>query len=139
MARLYDVDSGEITIDGVPIRELNLKDLRGAIGAVPQDAFLFSESIENNIRFGKETATHEEIVTVAKNAVVHENIMGFSDQYNTILGERGVTLSGGQKQRVSIARALLKDPKIYLFDDCLSAVDTETEEEIPSITEVIVL
>ena len=130
VARLYDVDSGEITIDGVPIRELNLKDLRGAIGAVPQDAFLFSESIENNIRFGKETATHEEIVTVAKNAVVHENIMGFSDQYNTILGERGVTLSGGQKQRVSIARALLKDPKIYLFDDCLSAVDTETEEEI---------
>jgi len=130
VARLYDVDSGEITIDGVPIRELNLKDLRSAIGAVPQDAFLFSESIENNIRFGKETATHEEIVTVAKNAVVHENIMGFSDQYNTILGERGVTLSGGQKQRVSIARALLKDPKIYLFDDCLSAVDTETEEEI---------
>jgi ATP-binding cassette subfamily B protein len=130
VARLYDVSSGEIRIDGTPIKKLNLESLRSSIGAVPQDAFLFSDSISNNIRFGKETATQEEIIEVAKKAVVHENIMGFSKQYDTVLGERGITLSGGQKQRVSIARALLKDPEIYLFDDCLSAVDTETEEAI---------
>jgi ATP-binding cassette subfamily B protein len=130
VARLYDVEEGEILIDGTPVQELNLTDLRGSIGAVPQDAFLFSDTIENNISFGKDKATKEEIVSVAKDAVVHENIIGFSKQYDTVLGERGVTLSGGQKQRVSIARALLKDPNIYLFDDCLSAVDTETEEEI---------
>ena len=130
VSRLYDVTSGEILIDNVPIKKLNLNSLRSAIGAVPQDAFLFSDTIENNIRFGKENATKDEIIEVAKKAVVHENIIGFNKQYDTILGERGITLSGGQKQRVSIARALLKDPEIYLFDDCLSAVDTETEEEI---------
>ncbi len=130
ITRLYDTSSGEIRIDGVPIRELNLKDLRSSIGAVPQDAFLFSDSIRNNIKFGKEEATEEELVDVAKMAVVHDNIMGFTKTYDTVLGERGITLSGGQKQRVSIARALLRDPDIYLFDDCLSAVDTETEEEI---------
>ena len=130
VARLYDTTSGEVLIDGVPVQQLNLDSLRSSIGAVPQDAFLFSDTIENNIRFGDENATHEEIVEVAKKAVVHKNIEGFAKKYNTILGERGITLSGGQKQRVSIARALLKDPKIYLFDDCLSAVDTETEEEI---------
>ncbi len=130
VARLYDVSSGQILIDGVPLQKLNLNSLRSSIGAVPQDAFLFSDTIENNIRFGDENATHDEIVDVAKKAVVHKNIQGFAKKYNTILGERGITLSGGQKQRVSIARALLKDPKIYLFDDCLSAVDTETEEEI---------
>ena len=97
---------------------------------VVQFAGIAFDTIENNIRFGKEEADSEEIITVSKSAVVHENIMGFAKQYETILGERGITLSGGQKQRVSIARALLKDPKIYLFDDCLSAVDTETEEEI---------
>ncbi len=130
VARLYDVDSGEILVDEVPIKKLNLESLRSSIGAVPQDAFLFSDSIQNNIKFGKEDATDDEVMTAAKNAVVHKNIMGFSKQYDTILGERGITLSGGQKQRVSIARALIKDPQIYLFDDCLSAVDTETEEEI---------
>ncbi|MEH6680984.1 MAG: ABC transporter ATP-binding protein [Sediminicola sp.] len=130
IARLYDVSQGEILIDDVPIKELNLTSLRRSIGAVPQDAFLFSDSIRNNIKFGKEDATEEELIAVAKKAVVHENIMGFSKQYDTVLGERGITLSGGQKQRVSIARALLKDPQIYLFDDCLSAVDTETEEQI---------
>ena len=130
VARLYDVSSGELLMDGVPIQEKNLNSLRSAIGAVPQDAFLFSDTIENNIRFGDETASFEEIQEVAKKAVVHKNIEGFSKKYDTILGERGITLSGGQKQRVSIARALLKNPKIYLFDDCLSAVDTETEEEI---------
>lgn len=130
MARLYDVSSGEVLIDGTPIQKLNLDSLRSSIGAVPQDAFLFSDTIENNIRFGNENASFDEIVAVAKKAVVHQNIEGFAKKYDTILGERGITLSGGQKQRVSIARALLKDPKIYLFDDCLSAVDTETEEEI---------
>ncbi|MEP3211370.1 MAG: ABC transporter ATP-binding protein [Maribacter sp.] len=130
VARLYDVSSGEILIDDVAIKNLNLTSLREAIGAVPQDAFLFSDSIENNIKFGKHNATKEEVIAVAKNAVVHDNIMGFTNQYDTVLGERGITLSGGQKQRVSIARALLKDPEIYAFDDCLSAVDTETEEEI---------
>ncbi|MGD1947523.1 MAG: ABC transporter ATP-binding protein [Croceivirga sp.] len=130
IARLYDVDKGEVLIDGKPIEKINLDNLRGSIGAVPQDAFLFSDTIENNIRFGKEEATKDEIIDVAKEAVVHENIIGFTKKYDTVLGERGITLSGGQKQRVSIARALLKDPKIYLFDDCLSAVDTETEEEI---------
>ncbi|MBS9461599.1 ABC transporter ATP-binding protein [Flagellimonas sp. 389] len=130
VARLYDVSSGEILIDGTPIHQLNLNSLRSATGAVPQDAFLFSDTIANNIRFGDEDASFEDIVTVAKKAVVHENIEGFTKKYDTILGERGITLSGGQKQRVSIARALLKDPRIYLFDDCLSAVDTETEEEI---------
>lgn len=130
VARLYDVTKGAILIDDIPIEKLNLDSLRSSIGAVPQDAFLFSDTIENNIRFGNENASHEEVVAVAKNAVVHNNIIGFTKKYGTILGERGITLSGGQKQRVSIARALLKDPKIYLFDDCLSAVDTETEEEI---------
>ncbi|MEX0314112.1 MAG: ABC transporter ATP-binding protein [Allomuricauda sp.] len=130
VARLYDVTSGEVLVDGTPLQKLNLDSLRSSIGAVPQDAFLFSDTIENNIRFGDEDATFEEITSVAKKAVVHENIEGFTKKYDTILGERGITLSGGQKQRVSIARALLKNPRIYLFDDCLSAVDTETEEEI---------
>ncbi len=130
VARLYDVTSGEIRIDDIPIKKLNLNSLRRGIGAVPQDAFLFSDSIKNNIKFGKENATDEEVIAVAKKAVVHKNIIGFQKKYDTILGERGITLSGGQKQRISIARALLKDPKIYLFDDCLSAVDTETEEKI---------
>jgi ATP-binding cassette subfamily B protein len=107
-----------------------LYDLRNSIGIVPQDAFLFSDSIKNNIKFGKEEATDEEVVESAKKAVVHNNIINFKNQYETILGERGITLSGGQKQRVSIARAIIKDPEILLFDDCLSAVDTETEEQI---------
>lgn len=130
VARLYDVTSGEVLIDGIPIKTMDVKNLRAAIGAVPQDAFLFSDTIKNNIKFGKYDATDDEIITIAKKAVVHDNITGFSKQYETVLGERGITLSGGQKQRVSIARALMKDPQIYLFDDCLSAVDTETEEEI---------
>ena len=132
VARLYDTTAGEVLIDDVPIRRINLESLRSSIGAVPQDAFLFSDTIRNNIQFGKENATDDEIIAMAKMAVVHDNIIGFSKQYDTVLGERGITLSGGQKQRISIARALLKDPVIYLFDDCLSAVDTETEEEILS-------
>ena len=130
ISRLYDVTDGHITIDGKEIGSLNLFDLRNSIGIVPQDAFLFSDSIKNNIKFGKENATDEEVQAAAKSAVVHDNIMGFNKQYETILGERGITLSGGQKQRVSIARAIIKNPEILLFDDCLSAVDTETEEAI---------
>ncbi|MNY22500.1 putative multidrug export ATP-binding/permease protein [compost metagenome] len=117
-------------MDGKEISSLNLFDLRNSIGIVPQDAFLFSDSIKNNIKFGKETATDKEVEAAAKSAVVHDNIIGFSKQYETVLGERGITLSGGQKQRVSIARAIIKNPAILLFDDCLSAVDTETEEAI---------
>ncbi|MDC0001756.1 ABC transporter ATP-binding protein/permease [Flavobacteriaceae bacterium] len=130
VSRLYDVNSGLITIDAIPIKEINLADLRKAIGFVPQDPFLFSDSISSNIKFGYNKATTQEIINAAKKAVVHQNIVDFKDGYNTILGERGVTLSGGQKQRVSIARAIIKNPQILIFDDCLSAVDTETEERI---------
>lgn len=130
IARLYDTKQGTICLDDQPIETTNLNDIRNQIGFVPQDPFLFSESIGNNIKFGKEKATDEEIIQAAKNAVVHENIIEFPNGYQTILGERGVTLSGGQKQRVSIARAIIKNPKILIFDDCLSAVDTETEERI---------
>ena len=130
IGRLYDVNEGQILIDGKPIESYNLNELRKQLGYVPQDAFLFSSSIRDNIKFGKVDANEEDIVEAAKNAAVHDNIIGFSKGYDTILGERGITLSGGQKQRVSIARAVIKDPRIVLFDDCLSAVDTETEEEI---------
>jgi ATP-binding cassette subfamily B protein len=127
---LYDVTEGKIKIDENEISTLNLNDLRNNIGIVPQDAFLFSDTIKNNIKFGNQNATDEEVFQAAKNAVVHDNIIAFNKQYDTVLGERGITLSGGQKQRVSIARAIIKNPAILLFDDCLSAVDTETEEMI---------
>ena len=130
ISRLYDVNEGKILVDGIEISQLNLYDLRNSIGVVPQDAFLFSDSIKNNIKFGKENATEEEVIEAAKKAVVHDNIVNFNLQYETILGERGITLSGGQKQRVSIARAIIKNPDILLLDDCLSAVDTETEDAI---------
>ncbi|MFH6992330.1 ABC transporter ATP-binding protein [Flavobacterium sp. FlaQc-48] len=130
ISRLYDATEGRITIDQNEISTLNLNDLRNNIGIVPQDAFLFSDTIKNNIKFGNQHATDEEVTEAAKNAVVHDNIIAFNKQYDTILGERGITLSGGQKQRVSIARAIIKNPAILLFDDCLSAVDTETEETI---------
>ncbi|UFH45175.1 ABC transporter ATP-binding protein/permease [Flavobacterium galactosidilyticum] len=130
ISRMYDVSEGEINIDKNEISSINLFDLRNSIGIVPQDAFLFSDSIKNNIMFGKENATDEQVHSAAKSAVVHDNIMGFNKQYETVLGERGITLSGGQKQRVSIARAIIKNPPILLFDDCLSAVDTQTEEAI---------
>ena len=132
IARLYDTKEGSILMDGNSIERINLNDLRNQIGFVPQDPFLFSETISSNIKFGKEDASKEEIIQAAKDAVVHENIIDFPNGYETILGERGVTLSGGQKQRVSIARAIIKNPKILIFDDCLSAVDTETEERILS-------
>ena len=137
ISRLYDTQQGTVLLDNKPIKEANLYDVRNQIGFVPQDPFLFSETIEDNIKFGKENATQEEIITAAINADVHKNIIDFPNGYKTILGERGVTLSGGQKQRVSIARAIIKNPKILIFDDCLSAVDTETEEKILSNLERI--
>jgi ATP-binding cassette, subfamily B, multidrug efflux pump len=130
ITRMHDIKVGTILMDGTPLAELNLYDLRNSIGIVPQDAFLFSDTIKNNIKFGKENATDEEVFEAARKSVVHDNIIQFNQQYETILGERGITLSGGQKQRVSIARAIIKNPEILLFDDCLSAVDTETEEKI---------
>lgn len=130
ISRMYDTTSGTVYIDDKLIKDVNLNDLRNNISVVPQDAFLFSDSIKNNIKFGNENATDAEIIDAAKKAVVHHNIEEFTNKYDTILGERGITLSGGQKQRVSIARALIKNAPILLLDDCLSAVDTETEEAI---------
>jgi ATP-binding cassette subfamily B multidrug efflux pump len=130
IGRLYDIDIGSITVDGTQINAVNLNSLRESIGYVPQDAFLFSDSIKNNIKFGLINATDDDVIEAAKNAVVHKNIVKFNKGYDTVLGERGITLSGGQKQRVSIARAIIKNPKLLLLDDCLSAVDTETEEKI---------
>lgn len=130
IARLYDTDSGSVLIDGKNIKDLNLNDVRQNIGFVPQEAFLFSDTIKNNIKFGDNNASDAKIEQAAKDAYIHHNIVDFNDGYNTYVGERGVTLSGGQKQRVSIARALIKKPQILILDDCLSAVDTETEETI---------
>lgn len=130
ISRLYDVDTGIVSVDQQDVRKLNLDNLRDSIGIVPQDAFLFSDSIKNNIKFGKEDATDEEVIAAAKIAHVDHNIQDFELKYETVLGERGITLSGGQKQRVSIARAVIKNPAILLLDDCLSAVDTDTEEAI---------
>lgn len=130
ISRLHDVTKGELFIGDKEIKTHNLSILRGNIGVVPQDPFLFSDTIENNIKFGKSNATTNEVIQAAKDADVHNNIIQFKNKYKTVLGERGITLSGGQKQRVSIARAIINYPKIVLFDDCLSAVDTETEETI---------
>ena len=116
IARLYDIKQGAILIDEKPIKSTNLNDIRNQIGFVPQDPLLFSESISNNIKFGKEDATEKEIIQAARDSVVHKNIIDFPNGYQTILGERGVTLSGGQKQRISIARAIIKNPKILIFD-----------------------
>ena len=128
--RLLDPSSGSVLLDDKDLKDFNLSQLRTAIGAVPQDSFLFSETIKANIKFGYKEATEEQIIEAAKMADVHDNILSFPKGYDTLLGERGISLSGGQKQRVAIARALIKDAKIYIFDDCLSAVDTETEEVI---------
>ncbi len=130
IARLNDVDEGAVLIDNKPIQSLNLRSLRSSIGFVPQDAFLFSDTIKNNILIGDENASDKKIIQVAKTAYIHHNIEKFNLKYETLVGERGVTLSGGQKQRVSISRALISDPEILIFDDCLSAVDTHTEEII---------
>ena len=135
ICRLYDVTEGDITIDGLSISKTNLDSLRSAIGYVPQEVFLFSESIGNNISFGLKNAKliddiDERVRNSAKDANIFESISGFPNGFETLVGERGLTLSGGQKQRISIARALIREPKILILDDCLSAVDTETEEKI---------
>lgn len=130
LVRMYDVTDGSIKIDQKDLRKHDLANLRKKIGYVPQDVFLFSDSIAHNIAFGKRDASEEEIKEFAKHAAVYDDIMGLSEQFQTMVGERGVTLSGGQKQRVSIARALIKRPDIVILDDCLSAVDTNTEKQI---------
>jgi len=130
LCRLYDIDDGEILIDNIPIKEINLNSLRKQIGYVPQDTFLFSDTIMNNVKFGMENATKDEVIKACKTAAIHNEISNFEKGYDTILGERGINLSGGQKQRISIARALIKKPKILILDDCLSAMDTQTEELI---------
>jgi len=130
ISRFFDPTSGEILIDNHDIKSFDLKHLRKHISYVPQDVFLFSDTIKNNIKFGDVNADDQAIIEVAKLADVDHNIQDFQDKYETILGERGINLSGGQKQRLSIARALIKKSPILLFDDCLSAVDMETEENI---------
>jgi ATP-binding cassette subfamily B protein len=132
MLRMFDPNTGSISIDGLDIKKQNLYSLRKAIGYVPQDVFLFSDTINSNIGFGLENQDEEIIKQAAKDADVYHNIIDFPKQFETLLGERGINISGGQKQRISIARAIAKNPNILLFDDCLSAVDTETEEHILS-------
>ncbi len=130
LCRLYDVEKGTIEIDNKNIKSHSLKNIRKQIGYVPQEVFLFSDTIANNISFGTEKKEKNAIEKAAKDAAIYSNIEGFPNGFETMVGERGITLSGGQKQRISIARAIIKNPKILIFDDCLSAVDTETEEEI---------
>jgi ATP-binding cassette, subfamily B, multidrug efflux pump len=130
LLRLYDVTRGRIEIDGQDLRKMDLANLRRRIGYVPQDVFLFSDTVSNNVRFGKPPATQEEVEKFTEYAAIHREIAELPEGYDSMVGERGVTLSGGQKQRVSIARALIKQPGILLLDDCLSAVDTDTEKKI---------
>ncbi|MGQ0829572.1 MAG: ABC transporter ATP-binding protein [Bacteroidota bacterium] len=132
ICRLYDIDTGEILIDNKNIKDHNLAFLRNQTGYAPQEVFLFSDTIAHNIAFStdKNQQTTEAIELAAKNAAIYNNIITFPEKFETLVGERGITLSGGQKQRISIARAIIKQPQLLIFDDCLSAVDTETEEEI---------
>jgi len=130
LLRLYNLKSNEIVVDGVDLMRIPLRTIRAAVGYVPQDNFIFSDTVRNNIAFGVDDASLEEIIEMAIASDVHENIDEFPNKYDTIVGERGVTLSGGQKQRISIARALMKDPPILIMDDSFSAVDTKTEEAV---------
>lgn len=130
LTRTFNATNGEIMFDNINSKDFNLQFLRNQIGVVPQDSFLFSDTILNNIRFGNESAKLSEIEKVCKIAEIHEEIINFEDNYNTLLGERGLNLSGGQKQRLCIARALIKKPKILVLDDCLSALDNKTEIKI---------
>jgi ATP-binding cassette subfamily B protein len=130
LVRMYDPDEGKVLIDGKPARELNLHSLRKQLGYVPQDVFLFSDTVTENISFGTGDAVKADAEKAAARASVHYDILGFDNKYETMIGERGVTLSGGQKQRISIARALIKDHGLVIFDDCLSAVDARTETAI---------
>lgn len=128
--RMYDADSGEVKLDDISIKRIDLHSLRQQLSYVPQDVFLFSDSIKNNIKFGEAEATDEDMISASKQAVIYEEIMKLENGFETAVGERGVTLSGGQKQRISIARALIKKPSLIIFDDCLSAVDVKTEKKI---------
>ncbi len=130
LLRMYDVTEGRILINGQDIKTLNLDTLRSKIGYIPQDVFLFSDTVAENIKFGKRNASQDEVLQYAKYASLHDEILTLSDGYDTVVGERGVTLSGGQKQRISIARAFIKKPDVYILDDCLSAIDTKTEQKI---------
>ncbi len=130
LLRMYDSNNGTICFDGADIKAIMLQELRAQVSYVPQDVFLFSDTIKNNIRFGKAGASDEEVIAAATKACIYDEIMAFSEGMETVVGERGVTLSGGQKQRISIARAMIKDPNIVIFDDCLSAVDARTEKRI---------
>ena len=135
LVRMYDVSKGEILMDDIPVDHFSLSSLRRQIGYVPQDVFLFSDTIANNIAFGLTNEINKEkkkvlIRDAANQAVIYDNIMEFPKNFETMIGERGVTLSGGQKQRISIARAIIKHPRLLIFDDCLSAVDTNTENKI---------
>ncbi len=130
LARMYDPSEGLIKIDGQKLQDFNVKAYRQQLGYVPQDVFLFSDSIKNNIKFGLEEMPEEKIIQAAKHADLYQNVIEFPDGFETKLGERGITLSGGQKQRLSIARAMVRNPKILILDDCLSAVDTKTENVI---------
>lgn len=130
LLRLFDIEEGKILIDGINLKDYNISNYRSQVGYVPQEVFLFSDTIESNIRFGKPDAGMEEIVNASKMAAVYDNIIDFPEGFDTKLGERGITLSGGQKQRVSIARAIIRNPKILILDDSLSAVDTVTENTI---------
>ena len=130
LCRLYDPASGQISIDGVDLREYDLAYLRRQIGYVPQDVFLFSDTIEANISFGLRHVDKEELRKAARDAELLSTIESFPNGFQTVVGERGIMLSGGQKQRVAIARALVRKPRLLVFDDCLSAVDTDTEHHI---------
>lgn len=130
LLRMYDTTGGSISFDSKNIKNITLQDVRAQVSYVPQDVFLFSDTINNNISFGKDGATEEEVIKAATKACIYDEIMGFAQGLQTVVGERGVTLSGGQKQRISIARAMIKDPNIVIFDDCLSAVDARTEKRI---------
>ena len=139
ICRLFDVNTGEVSINGMNVKHIQKKSLRTNIGYVPQEVFLFSDTIANNIAFGNKSGepNNQEVESAAKTAAVYDNIIQFENGFNTVIGERGITLSGGQKQRISIARAIINNPEILIFDDCLSAVDTKTEEEILSNLEEI--
>ena len=130
LLRMYDADQGDVLIDNKRIEKLDLNTYRDQVGCVPQEVFLFSDTIFNNIAFGLSVAEPNQVEQAAKDAALYDNIIGFEKSFETMIGERGITLSGGQKQRLSIARALIKEPQILIFDDCLSAIDTRTEEEI---------
>jgi ATP-binding cassette subfamily B protein len=133
--RFYEINDGTITIDGIDIRNIKIENLRQNIGMVQQDVYMFSGSLRDNIEYGRPGATGEEIIKAAKQANIHDFIIGLEEGYNTFVGERGVKLSGGQKQRISIARVFLKNPKILILDEATSALDNESEKYIQSSLE----